>query len=682
MPRKQTLRVALTCWEPGRTGTGFGAKIGGLGAVMEELPEELIRCGDRRGIKLEVEILSPCFGHYDRSRLEDTGLRMPAVLDGSSFDFTVYRLQLTDRLTMVYFWDDWQLNWTHARAIYPDDPEVGFKLFATVSQAMAGYIRSRGFHTVHGHDYHVALVPFYLGDDYLAAAPHHLTIHNASYQGIYPVDGKGYERLNRINLPGERLFHKYFDFFDNLNFLKAAMIRTHETGGKVTTVSGDLEATWGYAAELRQSAEELYRHAQALKPWAPVGEVFVPNRHLDTFQHIPILGITNGLAERNWPQHLPELKAERLRTLQERQPRGVPLFRHPAVQEAMLSRDHSFDPDHLEVKAELKRLLHLEAFGTEPEGDPILLTVVGRLVEQKNFALVADTAERVLQYDGGIKFVILASAPEGDAEGKRTEARFRWLAWKYPQRFFFSSDFNLPLSRLILAGGDFTLIPSRFEPCGLVDYEASLLGTIVIAHRTGGLAKIAGCGYLYDWLDLSDPAGEAEAFFQQIAAAVRTYRLDPGRHRELILKAMAIDASWAKSAETYLALYRYGILVKEWHRRQERMLGEVDAFARELAERDPDFARFFHPRSGDSLDVRLAAGLRRRPEAVSAAEVEPAASGAARQVTRRGRTRSSAAGHGKAAAQKRPARGRRAASGRRSGPGSRPGQETETERNV
>ncbi|MFN8454732.1 MAG: hypothetical protein U0401_08710 [Anaerolineae bacterium] len=28
----------------------------------------------------------------------------------------------------------------------------------------------------------------------------------------------------------------------------------------------------------------------------------------------------------------------------------------------------------------------------------------------------------------------------------------------------------------MLAYSDFTLIPSRFEPCGLVDFEASLLG--------------------------------------------------------------------------------------------------------------------------------------------------------------------------------------------------------------
>lgn len=622
MPKPQNFRLAMTCWEPGRAGSGFGAKVGGLGVVMEELPEELIRVAAEQGIRLEIEVLSPCFGHYDRNRLEDLGLRIPVLQDGHRFEVSVYRRQLSDQLAMVYFWDDWQLNWTNARAIYPDDPEVCFLLFSMVSQAMAGYISRQSFDTIHGHDYHVALVPFYLGDEYLASVTHHLTIHNASYQGTYPVVGRGYEMLNRINLPGERLFHKYFDYFDNVNFLKAGMLKTHETGGKVTTVSGDLAGTWGYAAELRQSAEELYRRAQELKPWAPVKDVFVSNRGVDAFRIVPILGITNGMAERNWPRHLPELKAERLRELQARQPGGLPLFRNPVVQEAMLAQDHSFEAPDLAAKAELKRLLHLETFGTEPYADPILLTAVGRLVEQKNLGLVADLAERVLAFDGGAKFVILASAPEGDAEGKRTEARFRGLAWRYPERFYFSSEYNLPLSKLILAGGDFMLIPSRFEPCGLVDYEASLVGNVVIAHRTGGLAKMAGCGYLYDWLDLADPIGEANAFFEQIAAAIRIYRLDPGRHRELALKAMAVDASWARSAATYLAMYRYGVLVKDWFRKRTDLLVEVARFASQLVKRDPEFPAFFHPQWGDSLDLWFREAIRAEPPATAAGSVK------------------------------------------------------------
>jgi glycosyltransferase involved in cell wall biosynthesis len=152
--------------------------------------------------------------------------------------------------------------------------------------------------------------------------------------------------------------------------------------------------------------------------------------------------------------------------------------------------------------------------------DPILITAVGRLVEQKNLGLIADIIERTLIYHGGTKFIILASAPEGDAGGKASEAEFFRLAALYRNRVYFNNSFNLPLSKLIFAGGDFTLIPSRFEPCGLVDYEASLVGNIVIGRATGGLTKVRPCAYLYEWLDISDRAGEANALFWQIKAAI------------------------------------------------------------------------------------------------------------------------------------------------------------------
>ncbi len=620
MPRPRKMRLALASWETGRVQTGFGVKIGGLGAVMEELPEELISAAERDGIHLEIELLTPCFGHYDRDLLQRLDLQLPVFLDGKEFPFEVYRREVSPNLSILYFWDWVQLSWTNGQAIYPDDPEMGFKLFSVVAQAMAAYIRRSKFHVVHSHDYHVGLIPFYLGDDYLATVRHHFTVHNASYQGIYPVHGHGFEMLARIGLPGEELFHKYFDFFDNLNLMKAVTIKTHETGGKVTTVSGDIEGTWGYAAELKKSREEVEAEARKLKPWSPVGQVFVPNRHLDVFEQIPIVGITNGLSEKNWPQNLPELKADVLLEMQERLPHGVPIFRNPEVQQEMLSRDHTFDSDHLDTKAQLKRMLHLEVFGAEPVDDPLLLTVVGRLVEQKNLRLVADVAERTLHYDRGVKFVILATAPQGDMEGKLTEARFRKLASLYPDRFSFSTAFNLPLSKLIFAGGDFTLIPSRFEPCGLVDYEASLLGNVVIAHRTGGLAKMDCCGYLYDWLDQADYDGETIAFFDQIRQAIDTYRHDPTAHRELVLRAMSVDAHWLKSAGQYVAVYRYGILLDDWDRKRDSLLRSTDAFAKKLVEKEPLVRSLFAPFRSDILDQWLSDALKNRSRPATTGE--------------------------------------------------------------
>jgi glycogen synthase len=298
------------------------------------------------------------------------------------------------------------------------------------------------------------------------------------------------------------------------------------------------------------------------------------------------------------------------------------LFSNPTTQHEMLAHDHTFDAQHLEVKAELKRLLHLEAFGTEPAWDPIVLTAVGRLVEQKNLGLVADIVERTLAYDAGTKFIVLAAAPEDDALGRATEAAFAQLAARYPGRVSFNRAFNQALSRLILAGGDFCLIPSRFEPCGLVDYEASLLGNIVIGRATGGLTKVRHCAYLYEWLDISDRAGEATAFFAQIATAIATYRQHPARHTEFIQMAMAINASWEYSARQYVDMYRYGLLVKQWHAQRRQLMAD---FMHGLAHERELFTTFFLPgrqEYGDPCDWELRAVLDRHDSLTTRARRE------------------------------------------------------------
>jgi glycogen synthase len=603
-PVKQKMRVALAAWEIGRVSSGLGAKVGGLGVVVEELPRELIKAAARQDIELEIVTLSPCFAYHDKSKFTKRDMRVPVTLDGHTFEFEVYEHVFPDGQKVVYFWDHLQLHWTTPAALYPSDPQLGLRLYATVSQAMAGYIKQGDFDTIHLHDYHVGLIPLYLGDEYLLKVPIHLTIHNASYQGNAPVIGGAHASLERISMPGEPLDYRYFDFLGNVNIMKACMLKVHETGGKITTVSGDLSASWGYVAELKMSEAEILARAAAQKGGRP-GEVFLPNRGLDLFEKLPIAGITNGISDQNLPQQLPELKADALKKMQAARGLSSPIFLNPIVQAEMLGRDHAFDADTLPVKSELKRLLHLEAFGTEPAFDPILITAVGRLVEQKNFGIIADIMERTLAHDPGVKFILLASAPREDADGTALEERFGRLSAMYPQRVYFNNKFNQPLSRLILAGGDFTLVPSRFEPCGLVDYEASLLGNIVIGRATGGLTKVAHCGYLYEWLDISDPVGEANAFYAQIKQAIGTYRRNPLRHQELVRTAMKIDASWDASATQYLNMYRYGLMVKRWHAERHEL---VQAFMASLKADKNVFTDFFVPAREeyrDTLDWEL-----------------------------------------------------------------------------
>lgn len=609
MPQtREKMRVAIPAWEIGRVESGLGAKIGGLGGVIEELPVELVKAAAKQNTDLEIEILSPCFGHYDRRKLTKVDIQPSITINGETFELVVYEYLFPDGLKVVYFWDEWQLNWTHANSIYPSDPLAAFKLFGVINQAMARYIEAKKFDTVHLHDYHVGLIPFYLNEEFLANLSLHFTIHNATYQGRTRLSEDGVTLLNRLGLPGEQLFYKYFEFFGELNPMKACLLKVHESGGKITTVSGDIEGTWGYAAELKESHEKIWEKAQAQKG-SPPGQVFVPNQHLNLFEKLPIVGITNGMSDQNRPENLPELKVAHLQAIQKRRGANSPLFTNPTTQTEMLAKDHNFDLNHLEVKAELRRLLHLEAFGHEPHNNAILFTGVGRLVSQKNFALVADVIERVFGYDDGAKFIILAAASPGDNAGQALESKFFQLAARYPHRVYFNNTFNKPLSKLILTGGDFCLIPSRFEPCGLVDYEASLVGNIVVGRATGGLNKVRHCAYLYEWLDVSDYWGEANAFYYQIKFAIDNYRHHSVHHERLIELAMTVDASWDNSADQYVHMYRYGHLVKQWKEKRYEAIGN---FIKKLGKDRDLFTIYFSPAQGefsDDLDWRLRATL-------------------------------------------------------------------------
>ena len=455
---------------------------------------------------------------------------------------------------------------------------------------------------MHSHDYHVGIIPFYLGKEYLYQVPHHLTIHNATYQGVFPPGTGGPAQLERIGLPGKELFTKYFNVNGNINFLQASAALTHETGGKVTTVSGDLSASWGYAAELKLSYEDIIARARELNGGKPVKDVFVPNCGLEVFKEAGIIGITNGLASINRAENLPELKAA---VLKSQKKDSKPLFNNPLVEASMTAQDHSFNASDLQVKRELKRLLHLELFGSEPPENLVFLVSIGRLVAQKNFDIIASTAERTIELLPHVKFAILANPPEGDKEAKELQKKFQEMAAKHPESIFYSHVFSQPLSRLMLAGADFVLMPSRFEPCGLVDYEASALGTVVIGRNTGGLSKVSRCAYLYDWLDSGDEKGEAEAFIGSIKQAVETLLSDPEKHRKIVLAAMNLDSGWEKSADQYINMYLFGFLFRSWQEKKRAIITQVDRYAARLFETHPFFPDFYRVNSEDILEQRM-----------------------------------------------------------------------------
>jgi starch synthase len=172
-----------------------------------------------------------------------------------------------------------------------------------------------------------------------------------------------------------------------------------------------------------------------------------------------------------------------------------------------------------------------------------LFAFVSRLVHQKGVDLVLQASEFIAER-GGQMVVIGHGEPDA-------EHAFRALARRHPDAVGVRIGFDPEEARALFAGGDFLLMPSRYEPCGLSQMYAQRLGAIPIAHRTGGLGETihhGKTGLLFDRAD----AGSLNA---AIAKAFDLYQA-PKDFQQMRRAAMALNFDWRGSAERYDALYR------------------------------------------------------------------------------------------------------------------------------
>ena len=185
-------------------------------------------------------------------------------------------------------------------------------------------------------------------------------------------------------------------------------------------------------------------------------------------------------------------------------------------------------------------------FGLAVSRGPIF-GLVARLVHQKGVDLVLSAADEIVEAGGQI---VVTGSGEAEIEQALIDARRR-----RPDAIGVSIGFNDAQARRIFAGSDFTLMPSRFEPCGLSQMYAQRFGSLPIGHQTGGLAETiqdGETGFLF-------PQPSAESFLGGVRRAFETFmakeRLDAMRR-----SAMARSFSWDLSAACYSALYKRLIL--------------------------------------------------------------------------------------------------------------------------
>lgn len=377
--------------------------------------------------------------------------------------------------------------------LYRGDEEDAYR-FAALTKAALECCQREGFapDVVHAHDWHTALAPLYLKTTYAWDGLF------ASTRSVLTIHNLAYQGrfpaglVDGLGLANERGLL-------HQDHLQAGYLSFLETGllhaSAVTTVSHT------YSREIQTPA-----HGEGLD-----GLLRARADHL--------FGIPNGVDE-DWnpatDPHLPE----------------------------------NYHADDLSGKRACKRAL-LERMGLPADDlDVPVLGCVSRLTSQKGFDLMRDALPVVLQRED-LRLVVLGSGEES------YESYFHWLSSEaFPGKVGFWRGYDEGLSRLIEAGSDLFLMPSRFEPCGLNQMYSQRYGTLPIVRRTGGLADTVepadgygnGTGVVFDEFS-------SHAFLSALEFGLYLYG-EREEYARVQQRAMRRDFSWTGRIAEYVDLYQ------------------------------------------------------------------------------------------------------------------------------
>lgn len=216
----------------------------------------------------------------------------------------------------------------------------------------------------------------------------------------------------------------------------------------------------------------------------------------------------------------------------------------------------NFSLSNLAARAEDKADLQKE-FNLEINPDIPILAISGRLESQKGLDLLMETMEFILT-EFSVQFIAL-----GQSDDKYRDY-FLSLEKKFPNRVGTHLMKNFSLPRKIFAGADILLIPSRYEPGGIVALEAMRYGCVPLIRETGGLAdsvvdldpkKKIGTGFAFQNFS-------PMSFLCTVVRTLETYKNKP-LWGQIVRRAMKQDFSWEQTAKKYLDLYERAINIRK-----------------------------------------------------------------------------------------------------------------------
>jgi starch synthase len=210
-----------------------------------------------------------------------------------------------------------------------------------------------------------------------------------------------------------------------------------------------------------------------------------------------------------------------------------------------------FGAEDLSGKAACKAWLQREC-GLPVDSDIPVFGMTARLAEQKGFDILL-AAKMIPRLDAQWIFV-------GEGERRYRDA-LQALVDTAPDRIVARFEFTETREHQLLAGADFLLMPSLYEPCGLTQMRAQRYGALPVVRRVGGLADTVEdrvTGFVFDEY-------QPWALEEAVQYAINLYE-DRTAWESHVRDAMSRDWGWDRSVQRYQQVYHQAAELRRAYR--------------------------------------------------------------------------------------------------------------------
>jgi starch synthase len=488
--------------------------LAGVGGV-KDATRQLLAAIARRGV--QATLVMPLYRVVDRRLLTDTNIELAIPSDYSAERRTtrarIFRTEAVGATIYlveapIYSEKEGLYTYTADEARRAGNPEMAgsghydfFELNIVLQKATLELIRVMGVHPdlIHCQDAHTAFIPALMRlvpryRSYFAGVGAGITIHNAGpgyHQEVY--DLRYAQAITELPRPVIRQgVHRKGVYPFIVGGLYADFLNTvsENYAREILEAPADDDQTVGIGAAFRRRGIQLTGVTNGIDPaeYDPTN----PTRMDIAAAYDPLAGDMDGKTE---------------------------------CRRALVSEINTRRSDDVQIAGHL----------SDAPGRP-LVTVVSRLTAQKGVDRFIGAARQLLtgvdgqcEPDPDVLFLVL-----GTGDGGHQDALLELAAdERFAGRVAVAIGYGASLARRIYAGGDFFVNPAAFEPCGLTDYMAQLMGTVPVVHFVGGLVKVqdgvTGYGYY---------PHTAEALAATLRRAITVFRNHPDQHLRIVKQAI------------------------------------------------------------------------------------------------------------------------------------------------